>query len=107
VLEQKLGSGNSYQRNIGIKLLAENVRWTGETKFAKAIDAYLRCCADVKFITAGQAVQGLVTVVQANSLNNEKIKQCLANLPLAKYKVSQQSLLKKDVANTLKQMAQA
>ncbi len=103
-LEQKLKSDNSYQRNLGLRLLSENVRWDKEGKFAKALEAYLNCCTDEKFITARQAIQGLGTVVKTDSRFNDKIKQHLASLPLAKYKPNQQKLLNKDIADVLKML---
>jgi hypothetical protein len=57
-LAEKLENSNSYQRSIGLMLIAENVRWD-RGKFTKALDRYLSCCMDEKFITARQAVQGL------------------------------------------------
>jgi hypothetical protein len=102
VLEQKLGSDNSYQRSLGVMLLAENVRWDKEGKFGKALPAFLRCCGDEKFITARQAIQALAQVVKIDSRYNEKIKQHLAILPLGKYKENQQNLLNKDIAAVLK-----
>ncbi len=102
-LEKKLTDMNSFQRNIGLWLIAENVRWDKNQKFRQAIDAYLDCTTDEKFITARQAIQGLTTILQATSQYDDKIKQALSNLKLDKYKQSsQQPLLKKDIANALK-----
>ena len=101
-LEKKLESSNSYQRSIGLMLIAENVRWDKEGKFQKTIDTYLNCCTDEKFITARQAIQGLASIVKATSEYDGKIKQGLSGLPLDKYKENQQKLLRKDVANVIK-----
>jgi len=35
-LESKLDSSNSYQRSLGLMLLAENVRWDRDEKFSAA-----------------------------------------------------------------------
>ena len=83
-------------------LIAENVRWDTEGKFKQAIDRYLTCCVDEKFITARQAIQGLATVVAATNKYNDKIKESLTKLSLDKYKVNQQKLLQKDIAYILK-----
>lgn len=101
-LSMKLESDNSYQRSIGLMLLSENAQWDKEGKFNAAIDKYLSCCTDEKFITARQAIQGLTNILNATKLYDEKIKQHLTNLPLSKYKENQQKLLKKDVGNALK-----
>jgi hypothetical protein len=91
-LEMKLDSDNSYQRSLGIMLIAENVRWDKEGRFSKTISKYLSCCKDEKFITARQTTDKF----------NDLIKQRLANLQLSQYKENQQKLLSKDIANVLK-----
>ncbi|MGD6851040.1 MAG: hypothetical protein ACQCN6_03165 [Candidatus Bathyarchaeia archaeon] len=100
-LEEKLFDDNSYQRSIGLMLIAENVRWDKEGKFSAILNKYMECCADEKFITSRQAIQALANVVEATSVYNDKIKQALIALPLDKYKPNQQNLLKKDTANIL------
>jgi hypothetical protein len=102
ILDKKLDSVSSYQRSLGLMLLAENVRWDKDGKFSKTIDKYLSCCTDEKFITARQAIQGLANILQATSAYDEKIEQNLTKLSLAQYKENQQKLLTKDVANVLK-----
>jgi hypothetical protein len=101
VLESKLGSDNSYQRSSGLKLISENLRWDKDGKFAKTLNKYLSCCADEKFITARQAIQGLANIITATSAYNDEIKRNLTNLPLGKYKASQQKLLRKDVSSII------
>jgi hypothetical protein len=100
-LENKLDSDNSYQRSLGIMLIAENVRWDKEDKFSKTIGKYLRCCSDEKFITARQTVQGLETVLKATGKFNDEIRNYLTNLQLSQYKENQQKLLTKDISNVL------
>lgn len=102
VLEEKLSSDNSYQRSIGVMLLAENVRWDKQDKFGKAIAKYFLCCNDEKFITARQSVQGLQTIVESTGKYGQEIKQRLVELNLSQYKENQQSLLRRDIANVFK-----
>jgi hypothetical protein len=45
-LANKLESGNSFQRSIGVMLLSENVLWDIDGKFNSTIDKYLSCCSD-------------------------------------------------------------
>jgi hypothetical protein len=101
-LAEKLDSDNSYQRSLGIMLLAENVRWDSEGKFAGVIGKYFACCNDEKFITARQTIQALAEVAKATSKYNKAIAEGLAGLDFSKYKENQQSLLKRDVAATQK-----
>ena len=104
-LEKKLDSDNSYQRSLGIMLLAENVRWDTESKFARVISKYFTCCTDEKFITARQTIQALAEVTRATDKYNKAIAEGLAGLDFSKYKENQQSLLKRDVAAIQKMLA--
>lgn len=98
VLAQKLDSDNSYQRSLGVMLLAENIRWDNAGKFGQVINKYLICCTDEKFITARQTIQALTKVVGTTKVYNKKIAGHMSSLDLSKYKENQQSLLKKDIA---------
>lgn len=104
-LAEKLDSDNSYQRSLGVMLLAENVRWDKEAKFSKVIGKYFACCQDEKFITARQTIQALAEVARATNKYNKAIADGLAGLDFSKYKENQQSLLKRDVAATQKLLA--
>jgi hypothetical protein len=105
VLEAKLGSDNSYQRSIGVMLLAENVRWDSEGKFGGALPKFLAGCSDEKFITARQTLQSLVAIVKSTNKYNAAIKQAVSGLQFGQYKENQQSLLKKDAAAVLAALA--
>ncbi len=105
-LEKKLDSDNSYQRSLGIMLIAENIRWDKEGKFGRTISKYLNCCTDEKFITARQAIQGLEIILSATDKFNDTIKQRLTNLQLSKYKENQQKLLNQDISKILKIISQ-
>jgi hypothetical protein len=101
-LANKLESDNSFQRSIGVMLLAENVPWDIDGKFNSTIYKYLSCCSDEKFITARQAIQGLTKILNTSNSYDKKIKQHITNLPLEKYKKNQQKLLAKDISQTIK-----
>jgi len=102
VLEKKLDSDNSYQRSLGVMLLAENVRWDIDDRFKDVLGKFWVCCNDEKFITARQTIQALATVMQSTEKYNGAIKQGLLKLKFDMYKENQQSLLKRDVEKTLK-----
>ncbi len=104
VLESKLGSDNSYQRSIGLMLIAENVKWDKDGKFSRILDGYLARCTDEKFITARQAIQGLTKIVNATAAYNEKVAKYLTSLSLSKYQKNQQTLLNKDILRVLRVM---
>jgi hypothetical protein len=101
-LEKKLDSDNSYQRSLGIMLIAENVRWDKDDRFVRIFSKYLSCCRDAKFITARQAIQGLETILKTTDKFNNDVKRGLENLQLSHYKENQQKLLRKDISNILK-----
>lgn len=82
-------------------LISENVKWDKTGKFNKTINKYMTCCADEKFITARQAIQGLVNIIKTTDNYNTQITQSLSNLSLTKYKENQQELLAKDIANII------
>lgn len=102
--EAKLGSDNSYQRNLGLMLISENVRWDKAGKFKKTIHQYLKGCTDEKFITARQAIQGLAHVLEATDAYDQQIKQHLSQMSILQYKDNQQRLLSKDIDAILKQI---
>lgn len=103
-LAAKLDSDNSYQRSLGVMLLAENIRWDSEGKFSQVIDKFLTCCSDEKFITARQTLQSLTKVAMATNAYNQMISAHVAALDLSKHRANQQSLLKKDIAALLKKL---
>ena len=100
-LEKKLESPNSYQRSLGVMLIAENVRWDKDGRFSRTVSKYMSRCNDEKFITARQAIQGLAVILKATDKFDDKIKQGLTNLRLSQYKENQQKLVKKDILNVL------
>ncbi len=102
ILEAKLKSINSYQRSLGIMLIAENVRWDKNDRFIKTLGNYMSCCSDEKFITARQTIQGLEAILKATNKHDNEIKQSLASLKLSQYKENQQKLLNKDIEKILK-----
>ena len=102
--EAKLESDNSYQRSLGLMLIAENARWDKTGKFSKTISPYLKCCTDEKFITARQAIQGLAHILEATDTYDQQLKRHLNQMSILKYKDNQQRLLSKDIGAILKQI---
>ena len=100
-LEEKLENPNSYQRSVGVKLLAENVKWDKNNRFSKTIKKYLNCCNDGKFITARQTIQALETILKATDKFNSEINEKLISLQLQQYKKNQQKLLNQDRSRIL------
>ena len=98
----KLTNDNSYQRSLGVMLIAENIRWDKDDKFAKVIGKFFACCNDEKFITTRQTIQALATITQTTSKYDQEIKDNLTKMTFSGYKENQRQLLNKDKAATLK-----
>ena len=69
---EKLNNDNSYQRSIGLMLIAENVRWDAENRMEDTIDEYLALLKDEKPITIRQCIQSLGKVAKFKPNLNEK-----------------------------------
>lgn len=65
VFHQKLGSSNSYQRSIGVMLLAANAKWDDDRRLDEMIGEYLLLLYDEKPITVRQCLQSLSRIVAA------------------------------------------
>jgi hypothetical protein len=48
LFHEKLKSENSYQRSIGLMLIAENVKWDMKNKMENVIDDFMACLYDPK-----------------------------------------------------------
>lgn len=107
VFVEKLNSGNSYQRSIGLMLLAENVAWDRAGRFAGVCADYLAHCNDEKFITARQCIQGLNKIIAATTEYREEIIAALAGMDFGIRKDTQKGLLLRDAAAVLAKLGQA
>jgi len=101
VFAGKLGAANSYQRSLGLMLLAANVRWDEAGRFAEVCGAYLGHCDDEKFITARQCIQGLNQIIDWTGQYDAAIVTALTGLDLDKRKDSQKTLLRLDSLEVL------
>ena len=63
---EKLASSNSYQRSIGLMLLAANARWDTAGRTEAAIEPYLDVLLDEKPITVRQCIQSLPQMLTAH-----------------------------------------
>lgn len=66
VFLEKLKSDNSYQRSIGLTLLAANARWDTAGRTEAAMEAYLNVLNDEKPITVRQCIQALSQILPAH-----------------------------------------
>ncbi len=98
---QKLGSDNSYQRSLGLMLIAENVRWDNSGKFDAIIDLYLSFCDDEKPVTVRQCIQNLCKIVPYKENCHSKIVDKLISIDLMQRKETQRKLLLLDIISVL------
>ncbi len=97
----RLNSTNSYQRSIGLMLMAENARWDEGNKFDKIIDLYLSFCDDEKPITVRQCIQSLLKVVPYKKHLCTKIAEKLMSIEIMERKETQRKILLLDILNVL------
>jgi hypothetical protein len=63
VFALKLINNNSYQRSIGLMLIAANAKWDKNNKIENIINSYLSLCNDEKPITIRQCLQSLLKIL--------------------------------------------
>jgi hypothetical protein len=98
---EKLGSDNSYQRSLGLMLIAENVRWDNSGKFDAIIDLYLSFCDDEKPVTVRQCIQSLCKIIPYKENCHSKIVDKLISIDLMQRKETQRKLLLLDIISVL------
>ena len=102
----KLDHENSYQRSLGIMLIAENITWDKDEQFAKICSAYLDHCDDEKFVTARQSIQGIKKIVRQTNQYRKEIIDRLVGLDFEKRKDTQKGLLLLDTVEVLGELYQ-
>lgn len=101
VFRDKLKSENSYQRSIGLMLIAENVRWDTQNRMADSIDDYLNLLNDEKPITIRQCIQSLGKVAQFKPGLNEKIAERLIAFDIMRIRETMRKSILLDIINIL------
>jgi hypothetical protein len=96
-LVRKFSSNNSYQRSIGLMLIAENVRWDTQSKFDIILNDYLSCVDDEKPITVRQCVQSLEKIIPHKPHLIRSINDKLLSIEIASRKETQQKILLMDI----------
>lgn len=101
IFREKLKSDNSYQRSIGLMLVAENAKWDEQNRMEKTIDEYLALLNDEKPITIRQCVQGLSKVVPFKPGLNKKIAEKLISFDLMAVRETMRKSILLDILNVL------
>lgn len=97
----KFTSPNSYQRSLGLMLIAENVRWDSEHRFDSIVDAYLGFCDDEKPVTVRQCVQSLNKIIAYTPHLNSRITEKLLSIDIMQRKETQRKILLMDILSVL------
>jgi len=100
-LADMIGSNNSYIRTRGLTLIAYNAKWDKENKVDEIIDEYLKHIEDVKPITARQCIKVLPVIAKNKPELKEDIVSALQKADVSIYPDSMQSLVCKDIQNSL------
>jgi hypothetical protein len=105
-LENKLSSDNSYQRSIGLMLLANIAKSDTENRMVSILDKYLGCFCDEKFITSRQCIQTAWKIAISNASNGKKVIQELEKTYFENIHLKTHgNLIKEDVVSCLCQIA--
>lgn len=102
IFQDKLKSGNSYQRSIGVMMIAENVKWDNENKFDKTAGDYWKVLNDEKPITIRQCIQALSRVIPY--YDNIIIAEKLMSINLFDIKETMRKVILLDILNILAQI---
>lgn len=97
----KLKSKNSYERSIGLILIAENAKWDSENKVEGLIDEYLALLKDEKPITIRQCIQSLSKIVPYKPDLYDKITKKLITFNFEEVKETMRKLIMIDILNVL------
>jgi len=97
----KLHSGNSYQRSLGLMLLAENAKWDAEARLEQCMEDYLALLNDEKPITVRQCIQSLAKIVPHKPGLGGKIAERLIAFDLMAVKETMRKSILLDIINVL------
>jgi len=101
VFRTKLSSDNSYQRSLGIMLIAENVQWDVEHKMKETLPELLDILQDEKPITVRQYIQSLGLIVRKETGYNRDIADALLAYDMISVRESMRKLILTDIIYTL------
>ena len=100
-LADMINSDNSYIRTRGLTLIAYNAKWDKDNKIDEIIDEYLKHIEDVKPITARQCIKLLPMIARNKPELKDDIVLALQKADISIYADSMQSLIYKDIQNSL------
>lgn len=101
VFHMKLKSNNSYQRSIGLLMIAGNVKWDKYHKFNEMFEDYFAILQDDKPITVRQCIQSLHEVIPYAEHLHKRIADVLMAVDILQLKETMQKLILQDIIEAL------
>ncbi len=101
VFRAKLKSDNSYQRSIGLMLIADNAKWDSVGKMEATLEDYLALLKDEKPVTVRQCIQGLSRIALYKPDLGAKIADRLVAFDIAGQRETMRKSILLDILNTL------
>lgn len=98
---KKLDSENSYQRSIGVMLIAESARWDRENKLDDIMDKYFTILNDEKPITIRQCIQSLGRIVPYKAHLHMEIAHKLMSINITEIRETMRKLILLDILSVL------
>lgn len=99
--QSKLQSSNSYQRSLGVMLLAENVKWDVGNQIDSTIDECLLLLNDEKLITRRQCIEALGKIALEKPHLDGRISSALISLNLTAVKETMRKSMLLDILKVL------
>ena len=101
VFVEKLKSSNSYQRSIGLMLIAANAKWDKNSMMDEIIDVYLSLLYDEKPITVRQCIQSLCVIIPYKKHLLLKIADKLMSFDITRVRETMRKLVLTDILTAL------
>jgi hypothetical protein len=101
IFKNKLNSDNSYQRNIGVTLIADNIKWDKNNKINDTVDECLEILHDEKPITVRLCIQSLGKIASCKPELNDKIISKLISFDILSVKETMRKSIILDILNVL------
>lgn len=102
---EKLSNGNSYQRSIGVMMLAANARWADAGAVEACLPACLKLLTDEKPITVRQAIQALGRIARDAPTAAPEIARALMGMDILAARETMRKLLLLDACRALLPLA--
>jgi hypothetical protein len=101
IFREKLRNKNSYQRAIGLKLIADNVKWDIDNKFEEIFDEYFNFLNDEKLIIIRQGLEAIKDIIPYKEQLNNRIANKIMSLNIWNLRETMRKPILMDILNAL------